>query len=76
MLSRYFFPNFGQGPFPKITGKSPVVMIHYTDNCFLSISKLHEYVSFLSFLAIIFIDLRMNHSLALFISSYLIQDFS
>ena len=23
MLSRSFFPNFGQGPFPKIAGKSP-----------------------------------------------------
>ena len=22
-VSRSFFPNFGQGPFPKITGKSP-----------------------------------------------------
>ena len=25
MLSRSFFPNFGQGPFPKIAGKSPVI---------------------------------------------------
>ena len=24
MLSQSFFPNFGQGPFPKIAGKSPV----------------------------------------------------
>ena len=24
MLSRSFFPNFGQGRFPKIDGKSPV----------------------------------------------------
>ena len=23
MLRRSFFPNFGQGPFPKIAGKSP-----------------------------------------------------
>ena len=23
MLSGSFFPNFGQGPFPKIAGKSP-----------------------------------------------------
>ena len=23
MLSRSYFPNFGQGPFPKIAGKSP-----------------------------------------------------
>ena len=23
MLSRSFFPNFGQGPFPKIAGKGP-----------------------------------------------------
>ena len=23
MLSQSFFPNFGQGPFPKIAGKSP-----------------------------------------------------
>ena len=26
MLSRSFFPNFGQGPFPKIAGKSPVIL--------------------------------------------------
>ena len=25
MLSRSFFPNFGQGPFLKIAGKSPIV---------------------------------------------------
>ena len=25
MLSRSFFPNFGQGPFPKIAGKGPVL---------------------------------------------------
>ena len=24
MLSRSFFPNFGQGPFPKIAGKGPI----------------------------------------------------
>ena len=23
MLSRSFFPNFGQGPFPKLAGKGP-----------------------------------------------------
>ena len=23
MLSQSFFPNFGQGPFPKIAGKGP-----------------------------------------------------
>ena len=29
MLSESFFPNFGQGPFPKIAGKSPVTF--YTE---------------------------------------------
>ena len=29
MLSRSFFPNFGQGPFPKIVGKSPVLVELY-----------------------------------------------
>ena len=40
MLSRSFFPNFGQGPFPKIAGKSPVKTAeHYriikTSLCFI-----------------------------------------
>ena len=26
MLSRSFFTNFGEGPFPKIAGKSPVIV--------------------------------------------------
>ena len=29
MLSRSFFPNFGQGPFPKIAGKSSGVFYKY-----------------------------------------------
>ena len=32
MLSRSFFPNFGQEPFPKIAGKSPglkVIKLEY-----------------------------------------------
>ena len=27
MLSQSFFPNFGQGPFPKIAGKGPGVKL-------------------------------------------------
>ena len=30
MLSQSFFPNFGQGPFPKIAGKSEVKTRNYT----------------------------------------------
>ena len=26
MLSQSFFPNFGQGPFPKTAGKSPAMI--------------------------------------------------
>ena len=28
------FPNFGQGPFPKIAGKSPGFILYYTDALF------------------------------------------
>ena len=27
MLGQSFFPNFGQGPFPKIAGKGPAVNV-------------------------------------------------
>ena len=33
LLSRSFYPNFGQGPFPKIAGESPDVF--FRDNRFL-----------------------------------------
>ena len=29
MLSRSFFPNFGQGPFPEIAGKGPVLSSNF-----------------------------------------------
>ena len=32
MLSRSFFPNFGQGPFPKIAGKGPGEQSQYKAN--------------------------------------------
>ena len=32
MLSRSFIPNFGQGPFPKIAGKSPDASSYFISN--------------------------------------------
>ena len=32
MLSRSFFPNFGQRPFPKIAGKSPALLSMLIDS--------------------------------------------
>ena len=29
-----FFPNFGQGPFPKIVGKGPVGFKHFVDTTY------------------------------------------
>ena len=34
-LSRSFFPNFGQGPFPKIAGKSPDLLRQVLLYCYL-----------------------------------------
>ena len=47
MLSRSFFPNFGQGNFPKIAGKSPELIGNAKANGGLGATQLGNKLIFL-----------------------------
>ena len=56
MLSRLFFPNFGQGPFPKIAGKGPGLGISALDKL---LGQLGFYATSLSSIAYLQKQLRI-----------------